>query len=63
MTLEKLAELYDRSLSDLEDWWKERAAIRQHDGGLTRDQAEQAALRDVEDELQGSQQRSVRRVR
>jgi hypothetical protein len=29
------------------DWWEERAAIREFDGGMTREEAEAAAYRDV----------------
>lgn len=29
--------------------WAERAAIREYDGGMTREEAEKAALRDIEE--------------
>jgi hypothetical protein len=52
--LEALAELYGRNPLDVLEWWLERAAIREYDAGMTRRNAEQLALRDVENELAGS---------
>jgi hypothetical protein len=37
--------------ADLIELWEERAAIREFDGGMTRDRAEQAAYWDVKNML------------
>jgi hypothetical protein len=39
--------------ADLRDLWEERAAIREHDGGLARDRAEALALEDVLCQMHG----------
>lgn len=49
--LESLAALHDRNPLHILEWFLERAAIRQHDGGLSRDEAERLAVTDIETEL------------
>ena len=34
-------------MTDLEDWFEERAAIMEYDGGITREQAEIEAWKDT----------------
>ena len=51
--LEELATLHNRSPLDLLEWFHERSAIRQYDGGLSRQDADKAALQDIENELEG----------
>lgn len=51
--LEALAELHCVDVLVIQEWWAERAAIREYDGNTPRHRAEQLALRDVEDELEG----------
>jgi hypothetical protein len=46
--LELLASVHNRPVLDVLELFNERAAIRQYDGGLTRPDAESAALQDVE---------------
>jgi hypothetical protein len=46
--LELLASVHNRPVLDVLELFNERAAIRQYDGGLTRADAESAALQDVE---------------
>ena len=43
-----LATKFQRIPNEVIDWWEERAAIREFEGGQTRVAAEQDALRDVE---------------
>jgi hypothetical protein len=43
----ELAAQHCRSELDLTEWFLERAAIREYDGGYTRAQAERLALADV----------------
>jgi hypothetical protein len=49
--LEALASLHQRSALDLLEWFLERAAIREYDGGYTRAEAERLALADIEASL------------
>lgn len=56
--IESLAAEHDRDVLDLQEFWLERSAIREHDGGMTRDEAEQAASEDVEQWLNGLASRS-----
>ena len=51
--LETLAETHCINPLHILEWYLERAAIRQYEGGLSRAQAERLALQDVEDELNG----------
>jgi hypothetical protein len=46
--VELLASVHNRPVLEVQELFNERAAIRQHDGGLTRADAESAALQDVE---------------
>jgi hypothetical protein len=46
--LAALARELDRSVDDVHELWAERAAIREHDGGMPRAEAERAAFDDVE---------------
>jgi hypothetical protein len=46
--LELLASVHNRPVLEVQELFNERAAIRQYDGGLTRADAESAALQDVE---------------
>jgi hypothetical protein len=46
--LELLASVHNRPVLEVQELFNERAAIRQHDGGLTKADAECAALQDVE---------------
>ena len=49
--LEALATLHDRNPLHMLEWFLERAAVRQYDGGYSRIQAERLALEDIEREL------------
>lgn len=51
--LEALAAEHDRNPLHLTEMWIERSAIRQHEGGLSRAEADRAALQDVVDDLEG----------
>jgi len=42
-----LAEQAGLDSDELVEWWSERAAVREYDGGQARDEAELAALDDV----------------
>lgn len=46
--LELLASLHSRPVLEIQEFYLERAAIREHDGRFTRELAEQHALEDVE---------------
>jgi hypothetical protein len=46
--LELLASVHNRPVLEVQELFNERAAIRQYDGGLTKADAESAALQDVE---------------
>ncbi len=48
-----LARRFHRNPEDVVDWWRERAAIREFEGGQTRDEAERDELADVEALLGG----------
>lgn len=58
-----LAKRSGRTVEDVTELWHERAAIREHDGGKRRKEAEQLALGDVADVvLRGvSERRATRR--
>jgi hypothetical protein len=43
----ELAELTGVDPDELVEWWEERAAIREYDGGQPRPEAEQDALEDM----------------
>jgi hypothetical protein len=45
--LQRLAKRSGRTLDDVTELWTERAAIRQHDGGARKVDAERDALDDV----------------
>ncbi len=49
--IEALAELHCIDVLTLQEWFLERASIREFDAGIPRAKAEQLALQDVEDEL------------
>jgi hypothetical protein len=49
--LAPLARELGRSVDDVSELWSERAAIREHDGGMSRGDAERAAFDDVEQTL------------
>ena len=49
--LESLAALHQRSPLDITEWFLERAAIREYEGGYSRAEAERLALEDIEREL------------
>lgn len=51
--LEHLAELHCVPILTIQEWWAERASIREYDGGMSRADAERAAVLDVERELEG----------
>lgn len=46
--IERLAARYGVPVLEAQEFYLERAAIREYDGGLSRDAAETAALEDVE---------------
>ena len=47
LTVRTLARRFGVDEADLVERWSERAAVREYDGGMTREQAETAALADV----------------
>jgi hypothetical protein len=47
-SIESLAARYGVPVLEAQEHWAERAAIREHDGGMSREDAEAAALTDVE---------------
>lgn len=49
--IERLAEVNGLSALVVKEWFEERAAIREYDGGLSRAEAEKAALADIEAQL------------
>ena len=51
--IEALAETHCVNPLVILEWWLERAAIREHDGGYSRTEAERLALADVTAELEG----------
>lgn len=51
--IEALANLHNRNPLHLLEWLLERAAIREYEAGLSRADAESAALSDIESELEG----------
>jgi hypothetical protein len=51
--LESLAALHCLSPLVVREWFEERAAIRQYEGGLDRTEAERLAVQDVAAELEG----------
>lgn len=46
--IESLCATHGVPVLEAQEYWAERAAIRQYDGGLSRDAAESAALGDLE---------------
>lgn len=46
--LTALAARFNRSPAEVYEEWENRAAIRQHDGGQRREEAERGAVEDVE---------------
>jgi len=51
--LEHLAETHCVNVLVIQEWWAERAAIMQFDGGMSRADAERLALADIQAELEG----------
>lgn len=51
--LESLAAEHNRNPLHVFEWFLERAAIREYDGGMSRAEAERLAVEDVRDELEG----------
>lgn len=52
-TLESLAREFDRDPLEIVEWFNERAAHRQFEGGFEREEAERLAVHDVRQELEG----------
>lgn len=46
--IERMAQRYGVPVLEAQEFWAERAAIREYDGAMTRDAAELAAVGDVE---------------
>lgn len=46
--IERLAARYGVPVLEAQEFWAERAAIREYEGGVSREDAEQAALGDAE---------------
>lgn len=46
--IERMSARYGVPVLEAQEFWAERAAIREHDGGMARDDAETAALADLE---------------
>jgi hypothetical protein len=47
----ELANRFGADPDDLTEWWQERSAVREYDGGQARAEAEAAALEDVRAEF------------